>query len=137
MDLALLPTVNALLNGASAVMLLLGLYFIRRRRWRAHRNAMLTAVALSVAFLTSYLIYHSQMGSTRFQGTGWIRPFYFSVLITHTVLAALVPIAAGLTLYQALRSRFGRHRAIARWTLPVWLYVSVTGVGIYWMLYRL
>jgi len=98
---------------------------------------MLTAFIVSVAFLVSYLVYHYQAGSVRFQKTGLIRAVYLSILLTHTVLAALVPPLAVLTLRQALRERFDRHRRLARWTLPVWLYVSLTGVIIYWMLYRM
>jgi uncharacterized membrane protein YozB (DUF420 family) len=98
---------------------------------------MVTALALSAAFLTSYLIYHANVGSVRFTGQGWVRPVYFGILLTHTVLAAAVPVLAVITLSRALRRHFPRHRAIARWTLPIWLYVSVTGVVIYLMLYRL
>jgi uncharacterized membrane protein YozB (DUF420 family) len=97
---------------------------------------MLTALACSVLFLVSYLTYHYHTGSTRFPGTGAVRTVYLSILLTHTILAAAVPFLAGITVYRALRGRFDRHRAIARWTLPIWLYVSVTGVVIYWMLYR-
>ena len=96
---------------------------------------MLAATAVSAAFLTSYLIYHAQAGSTPFQGRGPIRALYFSILLTHTVLAAIVPILVGLCLWHAFRGRFDRHRRIARWTLPIWMYVSVTGVVIYGMLY--
>ena len=132
-----LPALNALLNGASAVTLLIGFWLIRRGRWRAHRAAMITALVLSTAFLTSYLIYHAAVGSVRFQGTGWVRNLYLGILLTHTALAATVPFLAVWTLSRALRRRFVLHRALARWTLPIWLYVSVTGVVIYWMLYRL
>ena len=132
-----LPTLNALLNGLAAVALVVGLWFIRTGRWRAHRAAMLTAVGLSTAFLTSYLIYHAQVGSVRYQGQGWVRTLYFAILISHTVLAAAVPFLAAITLVRALRRRFPAHATIARWTLPIWLYVSVTGVVIYLMLYRL
>ena len=132
-----LPALNALLNAASAVALLVGFGLIRRGRWRAHRAAMLTALGLSAAFLTSYLVYHAQVGSVRFQGQGWLRTVYLSILATHTVLAAAVPVLALVTLSRALRRRFDRHAALARWTLPIWLYVSVTGVVVYWMLYRL
>jgi uncharacterized membrane protein YozB (DUF420 family) len=132
-----LPTVNALLNAASAAALVAGFLLIRRGRWRAHRAAMVTALVFSGAFLTSYLVYHAQVGSVRFQGTGWVRTLYLSILGTHTVLAAAVPVLAVLTLSRALRRRFDRHAALARWTLPIWLYVSVTGVVVYWMLYRL
>jgi len=95
------------------------------------------ALVLSSAFLTSYLVYHAQVGSVRFQGHGWVRTLYLTILATHTVLAATVPVLAIITASRALRRRFDRHKAIARWTLPIWLYVSVTGVVVYWMLYRL
>ena len=130
-----LPALNAALNAAAAVALLVGYALIRRRNWRAHRVAMIAALALSTAFLASYLTYHSQVGSVRFQGHGWVRGLYLGILATHTVLAATVPVLALVTLSRALRRRFDRHRAIARWTLPIWLYVSVTGVVVYWMLY--
>ena len=132
-----LPVVNAVLNATAAVLLVTGYSLIRQRRIRAHRAVMLVAFAVSVLFLTSYLIYHAQVGSVRFQKTGPIRSVYFTVLITHTLLAAAVPILASITLFRALKERFDRHRRIARWTLPVWLYVSVTGVAVYWMLYRM
>lgn len=132
-----LPTVNASLNAVAAVLLVVGWMLIRRGRVRAHRAVMLGAVACSVLFFASYLTYHAQVGSVRFQGTGAIRTVYFTVLLTHTVLAALVPFLAAVTLVRALRARFARHKAIARWTLPVWLYVSVTGVVVYVMLYHL
>lgn len=132
-----LPAVNAVLNATAAVLLATGYALIRRRRIGAHRAVMLAAFAVSVLFLASYLVYHSQVGSVRFQKTGAVRTVYFTVLLTHTVLAAAVPPLAILTLGRALRGRFDRHRALARWTLPVWLYVSVTGVVIYWMLYRM
>lgn len=130
-----LPTVNATLNGIAAVLLVIGWVLIRRGRVRAHRAVMLSALACSVLFLASYLVYHYQVGSVRFQGTGAIRTVYLSVLLTHTVLATLVPFLAAITLFRALRRHFPRHRAIARWTLPIWLYVSVTGVVVYVMLY--
>ena len=132
-----LPALNAALNGAAAVALLTGFWLIRRKNWRAHRVAMITALVLSSAFLTSYLVYHAQVGSVRFQGQGWVRTLYLSILGTHTVLAATVPVLAIVTLSRALRRRFDRHKRIARVTLPIWLYVSVTGVVVYWMLYRL
>lgn len=130
-----LPTVNATLNGIAAVLLVIGWVLIRRGRVRAHRAVMFSALACSVLFLASYLVYHYQVGSVRFQGTGALRTLYFGVLLTHTVLAALVPFLAAITLVRALRRHFPRHRAIARWTLPIWLYVSVTGVVVYVMLY--
>ena len=135
--LAALPTVNATLNGLAATLLVTGYFFIRTGRIRAHRACMLAAFSCSVAFLVCYLVYHYQVGSVRFQGVGWVRTVYLSILATHTVLAAAVPILALITLTRALRGQFSRHRAIARWTLPIWLYVSVTGVVIYLMLYRL
>ena len=135
--LADLPTVNAALNALSAALLVTGYLLIRRRRISAHRAVMIAAFSCSVLFLVSYLTYHYEVGSVRFQGTGAVRAVYFTILISHTVLAAAVPFLAVITLVRALRRRFDRHRAIARWTLPIWLYVSVTGVAVYWMLYRL
>ena len=137
MQLTDLPALNASLNALAGALLVAGFVFIRQRRIGAHRASMLAAFGCSIAFLISYLYYHSQVGSVRFQGTGGIRTLYFTVLISHTVLAALVPFLAAVTLLRALRERFDRHRAIARWTLPIWLYVSVTGVAIYWMLYHM
>lgn len=132
-----LPTLNAALNSLSAVLLFTGYLFIRAKNREAHRRCMLLACASSVLFLISYLIYHFNVGSVKFQGQGWIRPVYFTILITHTVLAtAMVPLVL-MTLSRALRARFDAHRRIARWTLPIWLYVSVTGVVVYWMLYVL
>jgi len=132
-----LPTLNAWLNATSAVLLVLGYAFIRSKRVSAHRLCMLLALASSTAFLISYLYYHAQVGSVRFQGQGWVRAVYFTILLTHTVLAAAIVPLALVTLVRALREQFDRHRRIARWTLPLWLYVSVTGVVIYWMLYHL
>lgn len=137
LDLTVLPALNASLNSAVTLLLLVGWWLIRRRRIAAHRACMLAAVTLSVAFLVSYLIYHYQVGSVRFQGTGPVRTLYFAILISHTVLAATVPFLAAVTLVRALRARFDRHRRIARWTLPIWLYVSVTGVVVYLMLYQM
>ena len=132
-----LPTVNASLNALAGLFLLLGFFFIRKRNIEAHRACMVTAFSCSVLFLVSYLIYHYQAGSVRYQGIGTLRTVYLSILATHTVLAAAVPFLAAITLVRALRKRFDRHKAIARWTLPIWLYVSVTGVTIYWMLYQM
>ncbi len=137
MELHDLPTLNATLNGLAALLLVAGYAFIRRRRVTAHKSAMLAAFGCSIAFLASYLVYHSQVGSVRFQGTGTVRVVYLTILATHTVLAAAVPFLAVVTLYRAFREHFDRHRALARVTLPIWLYVSVTGVVIYWMLYHL
>jgi uncharacterized membrane protein YozB (DUF420 family) len=132
-----LPALNAILNASAAVLLVWGYTLIRQRRMRAHRSVMLAAFAVSILFLTSYLVYHSQVGSVRYQKTGPIRSVYFTILVSHTVLAAAVPFLAVITLSRALKDRFDRHRKIARWTLPVWLYVSVTGVVIYLMLYQM
>lgn len=137
MDVYDLPVVNAVLNTTAAGLLVWGYALIRRGRKEAHRRVMLAAFAVSVLFLASYVIYHAQAGSVRFQGTGTIRTVYLSILLTHTVLAATVPVLAVLTLVRAFRGRFAAHRKIARWTLPVWLYVSVTGVVVYLMLYRM
>ncbi len=132
-----LPAVNATLNAASALLLSAGYLAIRGRRIALHRALMLTALAVSVLFLISYLYYHSQVGATRFTGEGWVRPLYFTILLSHTVLAvAIVPLVI-VTLYRALREDFARHRRIARWTLPIWFYVSVTGIAVYVMLYHL
>lgn len=137
MQITDLPALNASLNATAALFLVIGWWQIRHHRIGAHRVCMVTAFACSVAFLVSYLTYHAHAGSVRFQGTGVVRTVYFTILLTHTVLAALVPFLAAITLVRALRQRFAQHRAIARWTLPIWLYVSVTGVAIYWMLYRM
>jgi uncharacterized membrane protein YozB (DUF420 family) len=110
---------------------------VKRRRLVAHRNLMIAALVCSALFLTSYLIYHAQVGSVRFQGTGPVRTVYLTILLTHTVLAALVPFLVGITVWRAYRKRWDRHVRIARWTLPVWLYVSVTGVVVYLMLYQM
>ena len=136
-SLAELPSVNAALNTLSAIFLVSGYTFIRSQNIRAHRGCMLAAFATSSLFLISYLIYHYEVGSVAFKGQGWIRPVYFSILLTHTVLAAVVVPLALLTLVRGLRQKFDAHRRIARWTFPIWLYVSVTGVVVYWMLYWL
>ena len=133
---AIFPVINASLNGASTVLLVTGRFFISQRRIAAHRLTMITAVVTSTLFLISYLYYHYHVGSVRFQGTGWSRPVYFTILISHVVLAAAIVPLVIITLSRALRGRFDRHRAIARWTFPLWLYVSVTGVLVYFMLYH-
>jgi putative membrane protein len=132
---AQLPTLNAALNSLSAVFLCAGYFYIRSRNRDAHRRCMLVALACSTLFLISYLTYHFQVGSVGFKGQGWVRPVYFSILITHTVLAAAIVPLVLITLIRALRERFDAHRRIARWTLPIWFYVSITGVVIYLMLY--
>ena len=137
MSVSELPALNASLNGVAAVFLVAGYVFIRRRRIPAHRASMLAAVAASALFLISYVVYHANAGSRPFTETGPVRVVYFFVLITHIVLAAAIVPMVLMTLTRALRERFDRHAAIARVTLPLWLYVSVTGVVIYVMLYRL
>jgi uncharacterized membrane protein YozB (DUF420 family) len=132
-----LPTLNAALNTASALLLLVAWWLIRHGRRDAHRRAMLAAVATSTLFLVSYLAYHFQVGSVRFTGQGAIRTVYFAILVSHTVLAAAIVPLVLTTLVRALRGRFVAHRALARYTLPLWLWVSVSGVVVYWMLYRL
>lgn len=132
-----LPIVNAILNSASVILLGIGFTFIRQKRIILHRRFMIAALFTSSLFLVSYLIYHYHVGSVRFTGQGPMRTVYFIILISHTVLAAAVPPLAIVTLTKALQSRFDKHRVIARWTLPIWLYVSVTGVLIYVMLYQL
>lgn len=136
MDVHTLPAVNATLNGTAAALLVTGYTLIRRRQIQAHKRVMLTAFAVSVAFLICYVVYHAQVGSVRYQKTGPIRAVYYTILITHTLLAATVPVLALITLRRALRGDFPRHRRIARWTFPIWLYVSVTGVVVYLMLYQ-
>lgn len=137
LDTALLPTLNALLNATTSLLLARGWWLIRRGERERHRVAMLGACVGSALFLISYGYYHYRVGSVRFPGHGAARTFYLAVLASHTILAAAVPVMAVLTLSRALRARFAAHRAIARWTLPIWLYVSVTGVAVYWMLYRM
>ena len=132
----LLPSVDAFLNAVSAILLIWGYTLIRRKRIEMHRRVMISAFAVSTAFLTCYLIYHSQVGSVRYPKTGPIRIVYFTILISHLLLAFTVPALAIVTLSRALGRRFDKHRRIARWTLPIWLYVSITGVIVYVMLYQ-
>lgn len=132
-----LPTLNAILNATSGILVLVGFLFIRRRRIEAHRACMIAAVCVSILFLTSYIVYHYHHGATRFQGTGLVRTLYFVILISHTVLAVVIVPLVIITLRRAIKSQFARHRKIARWTFPMWLYVSVTGVIVYFMLYHL
>jgi putative membrane protein len=136
-DVAALPALNALLNSASAVLLTAGWIFVRRRRIAAHRACMLGAFCVSVLFLVSYVTYHTLAGSRPFPGQGWVRGLYFAVLVPHVVLAAAMVPFVLTTLYRALAGDFARHARLARWTLPVWLYVSITGVVVYWLLYHL
>jgi uncharacterized membrane protein YozB (DUF420 family) len=132
-----LPDLNAALNSISAAFLLAGFLFIKSKNIKAHRACMLAAFASSTVFLISYLAYHYQVGSVPFKGQGFLRALYFSILLTHTILAvAVVPLVV-ITLLRALRDKFDAHRRVARWTFPIWLYVSVTGVVVYWMLYWL
>jgi uncharacterized membrane protein YozB (DUF420 family) len=132
-----LPALNATLNGVSALLLLAGYLFIRRKWVTAHKRSMGSALATSILFLISYLIYHSRVGSVPFRGVGPVRAVYFTILISHTILAAVIVPLVLVTLYRALRGRFDQHIRIARFTLPLWLYVSVTGVAVYVMVYRL
>jgi len=132
-----LPHLNAALNTTSALLLLAGYRFIRLGHIQSHRNCQVTAVVSSTLFLISYLTYHYYHGATRFAGQGIVRPVYFTILITHTTLAVVIVPLIIVTLYRAVRGDFVRHRRIARWTLPLWLYVSVTGVIVYLMLYHI
>jgi putative membrane protein len=132
-----LPHLNACLNGTSAVLLISGYTFIRSRNVAAHRACQVSALVVSLLFLASYLTYHYYHGTTRFQGTGLVRPIYFTILTTHTILAIVIVPLVILTFYRALRQDFARHRRIARITLPLWLYVSITGVIVYLMLYQI
>ena len=137
MTISDLPALNATLNAASAVLLLLGWRAIKRKEIERHRRLMISAACVSAAFLVSYLVYHAHVGSVRFTATGLPRTIYFAILISHTILAAAIVPLVLRTLYLGLKRRDASHRRIARWTFPLWLYVSVTGVVIYLMLYRL
>ena len=132
-----LPALNATLNAISTVLLLTGYVFIRRGERQKHKACMIAALVMSVLFLTSYVIYHLQVGSVPFKGTGWIRTVYFAVLIPHVILAAAIVPLVLITVSRGLSARYDKHRKIARWTLPLWLYVSVTGVIVYLMLYQM
>ena len=131
-----LPAVNATLNAISGVLLLIGYVLIRARRIELHRRFMIAAFVASALFLVSYVVYHAQVGSVRFTRQGFVRPLYFTILITHVSLAAAVLPLAILTLSRGLQAKYARHRVIARWTFPIWLYVSVTGVLVYVLLYQ-
>lgn len=136
LEISDLPGVNACLNTLSATFLVLGYLFIKRNRIAAHRFCMISAVTTSTVFLACYLVYHYNYGSTPFTGEGWTRYLYFTILISHTILAiAIVPMVV-MTLRHALKGQFHRHAPLARWTLPTWLYVSITGVLVYLMLYQ-
>ena len=132
-----LPHLNAFLNGTSAVLLFLGYSFIRKGNIAAHRTCQISAVIVSLLFLCSYLTYHFNHGTTRFTGQGFVRPLYFIILTSHTILAVVIVPLVAVTLMRALRRDFVRHRRIARITLPLWLYVSITGVIVYLMLYQI
>lgn len=133
---AFFPALNATLNGTSAVLLVTGRTLIRRGRMAAHRACMIAAVSASALFLCGYLYFHWHVGNILFLGQGWSRPVYFSILISHTVLAVVIVPLVVITLSRGLRARYDRHQKIARWTFPLWLYVSVTGVIVYFMLYQ-
>ncbi len=137
MTLRDLPALNATLNAISFIFLVTGYVLIRRGRRDAHRNCMVAALVTSALFLTSYVIYHFNVGSVPFQKTGWIRMVYFAVLIPHVILAAAIVPLVVITVSRALSRRYDKHRRIARWTLPLWLYVSITGVIVYLMLYQM
>ena len=132
-----LPTINAILNATAAVLLVCGYRLIRRKQIETHRKVMTAAFVTSCLFLVCYLVYHAQVGSKHFPGTGMLKTVYLIILATHTVLAAAVPFLAIITLRRGLAAKYDKHRKIARWTFPIWLYVSVTGVIVYWMLYHL
>ena len=131
-----LPALNAFLNATAAILLTIGYVLIRNRRREAHKRVMIAAFSVSTVFLTSYLLHHAHARFVYFQGTGSIRTVYLWILGTHTILAATVPVLAIITLNRGLAARFDKHRAIAKWTLPIWMYVSVTGVVVYLMLYH-
>jgi putative membrane protein len=132
-----LAPLNAILNGCATVLLLAGFVFIKFRRVRAHRACMISTFVVSTIFLASYLLYHYEVGNVRFSGQGWVRILYFAILIPHVILAGVIVPLAIVTISFALRGNFHRHRRVARWTWPLWMYVSVTGVVIYFMLYRI
>lgn len=136
-DYNIFPALNASLNGASALLITSGRLLIRKKKVRLHRACMIAAVVTSSLFLISYLYYHAHVHSVHFPGQGWVRPVYFTILISHTLLAVTVVPLVILSLSYGLRQKFDRHRRIARWTFPVWLYVSVTGVVVYIMLYQI
>jgi putative membrane protein len=134
MNVSYLPRFHAFLNGSVAVCLVVGYTLVRQKRYKAHKTAMVTAFILSSIFLVSYVIYHSQAPATKFGGEGWIRPVYYTILLTHIVLAAGILPLALFTIVRSWRGEFAKHKAIARWTLPLWLYVAITGVVVYFMI---
>jgi uncharacterized membrane protein YozB (DUF420 family) len=131
-----LPTLNAVLNGTAAILLAIGYTLIRNGKRTAHKRVMIAAFCTSILFLIDYLIYHAQVGSVHYPHTGALRIIYFTILISHTLLAVTVPVLAIMTLRRALKGEFARHRKLAKWTWPIWMYVSVTGVIVYLMLYQ-
>lgn len=133
----ILPHLNALLNAASGLLLITGYVMVRRRKISLHLTCMVAALVSSALFLISYLVYHYYHGTTRFNGEGWVRPLYFTILLTHTILAVVILPFIFVTVYRAASGQFNKHKRIARVTFPLWLYVSVTGVIVYWMLYHL
>lgn len=135
-DYNIFPVINASLNGASAVLIVTGHSFIKKNNMRLHRACMIAAVVTSTLFLASYVFYHLHVRSVHFPGTGWVKTLYLTILFSHTVLAATVPFLVGFSLTYGLREKFDQHRRISRWTYPIWLYVSVTGVVVYVMLYQ-
>ena len=137
MDVSVLPTVNASLNGIATILLVAGYALMRQRKLEAHRNVMIAAGVTSVLFLMSYVVYHIQAGSVKFQGEGAVRPVYFAILISHVILAIAIAVLVPMTFWRAFKNDIERHKKIARITFPIWLYVSVTGVVIYVMLYHL
>lgn len=137
MNFAAWPALNAGLNATSALLLLTGFFFIRAKQISRHAAFMFGALVVSALFFLSYLAYHAKVGSVHFLGTGWVRPAYFTILITHTILAIVIVPLALRTLFLAVRKRFPEHVALARWTFPLWLYVSVSGVVVYFMLYHI
>jgi len=136
-SISALPILNASLNFTAAVLIGAGYYFIRHKKTQAHKTCMIAALVVSTLFLISYLLYHYNVGSVPFQHRGWIRPVYFFILITHVTLAAIILPMVLRTAYLAFRGSFGKHVRIARWTFPIWMYVSITGVVVYIMLYRI
>ena len=131
-----LPAVNAVLNGTAAILLIIGYIYIKQYQVRRHNQIMLAAFIVSCLFLVSYVVYHLNVGSVKFDKPGWVRTTYLCILVTHTILAAAVPVLATITLVLGLMRRFEKHRKIAKWTFPIWLYVSVTGVIVYLLLYQ-